>query len=335
MPHKIYEKISKEYNNTSFTNALELFQRQKYEEAIVAINKLIPSVKAEDNKVALALLFDFIGQCTKNIGNPFDSLKYFKLAIENDSNCSSAWHNMGLVYMEMTESSPVVEAIDRLAPMHTAFLYLSAAISTAKTNNEDISSYFFLHSMASFYEKYAEELKQVSPEEGMNSVNNYEKAIYYYQQAIEKCPSENAESKLYKINFSECLAQYGHLYYQSKLFDKANELYQETLKYNPNHLAANNQLGIIACNRGEYQQAISYFNVIKQVEKKPQEISDAWLNIACCHRKNHELKEAEKALNKAMDFADDPHDKWITAEQLLLDDAIEKNQTQERTINAP
>lgn len=315
------------YNLALFKDAVELFKQSKFDEAAALTLGLISRAKEDNDPSVLSLLYDFYGQCFKAKGEITSALKFYKLAIATDKSCSSAWHNMGLLYLEMAKATPAFDDIDCLASMHTAYLYFYRAIFIAENSGEITNHYFFLHSMACFHEQYAKALNQLDPTQISKIDMYYKNGIQCYKMAIEKCPADSPENSIFKINLSECLAQYGHIFYKSNNFKRAEELYKDALKHNPNHIAANNQLGMIAFKQQNYPQAILFFKTILNIEKEPQEISDAWLNIACSYRKMQQFDEAKKALANAKNWANDPNDEWITSEGQLLDEAISENQS--------
>ncbi len=334
MPQTIYHTIITGYDKaafqTNFKTAFDSFQDNDFDEAFTLTQTIIESGKSEFDNTVLALLYDFLGQCTEKNGDSLDALRYYKLAVQTDKNCSSAWHNMGLVYLVEKKKlcpalDPTTDFLDSVAPLHTAYLYLSQALTIAVNNGEDINCYFFLHSMASFHEKYATKLAKYSPVEMENIKDYYQNAINCYQQAIEKCPSDRAEREIYINNYSECLALFARFFYRSSQFKEAKKYYQETLKHNPNHPTATNQLGMIAFKEGRFALAVNYFQQLLKIEKDEPALSDAWLNIACCHRSEKQFEKAQEALDKARKYAKDPNDEWIENEAQNLSDAIKEN----------
>ena len=72
----------------------------------------------------------------------------------------------------------------------------------------------------------------------------------------------------------------------------AENLYKETLKANPNHVDAHNNLGIVFKELGELQKAVDCFQ--KVIQLKPDRVEDAHISLGLIFK---ELGEPQKAIS--------------------------------------
>ena len=84
---------------------------------------------------------------------------------------------------------------------------------------------------------------------------------------------------------------------QKNNLQAAEKLYKETLKINPNHVDANNNLGIILLRSGKFQKAISCFE--KAIEINPNH-ANAHNNFGVAFRQLGEHQKAKSCYEKAI-----------------------------------
>ena len=70
------------------------------------------------------------------------------------------------------------------------------------------------------------------------------KQLRYYKKAIET----NSQNPIYIYNL-------GNAYLKIEDYDKAQDYFEKTLKLDPNHIGALNNLGIIYTTRNDYKKA--------------------------------------------------------------------------------
>ncbi len=107
-------------------------------------------------------------------------------------------------------------------------------------------------------------------------------------------------------NYDIVMQSYGFLeYYIYENYDKAEELYKKAIKLNPNNADHYSGLGYSYEAKGDYKQAIKYFNkAIKKINSyenvplNPQ-LSIAYKDIGRCYIKLNDKNKAIKALEKS------------------------------------
>jgi hypothetical protein len=90
--------------------------------------------------------------------------------------------------------------------------------------------------------------------------------------------------------------------HSEKKLDIAQELYQQVLKIDPNHLGAHNNLGVIFIKLKEYTEAIHCFNDVLKIN--PNFVS-AYNNLGIILHKQNKYNEAESSYRKAIELKPD------------------------------
>lgn len=276
-----------------------------------------------------AYALDLLGQCHEATEDHEAARSCYTQATAMMPSAASAWHNLGLLHIKLAEQQLESRLEDSRALFQQAQACLNQALGICATNP------MFLHSIASWHEKYVEMLIAIATEEATQQetiTQHFELAIQYYQRALTECHEDDTALKaIVTTNFTECLAQYGHHLYRSKNFEHALSLYFQALACDSEHLAVITQIGMTLFNQGRFSDARTYFSNILEKTTEPQELADAWLNMACTYRQEKRWDEAEHALDKAREF--DPIDKdlLIHHEAQLLMDA----KTQAHLVAAP
>lgn len=241
-------------------------------------------------------------------------LAAYKIAIKVDRSCASAWHNMGLLYIKSAQHYLEQDLRNSSKLFLGAALFLIKALTFSRTNP------LFLHSIASWHEKYVEVLQEMMEAKEAVQQNikfNFNLALKYYQQALAACHADDVGLKnIIRTNLTECFAQYGHYSYRIKDYTAAQQVYGQVLKLDPAHLAAINQMGMSLFHQQRFIEARTYFADLLEKTVVQQELADAWLNIACTHRLEKSWLEARSALEKAKELA--PEDDCILAEEKQL-----------------
>ena len=106
------------------------------------------------------------------------------------------------------------------------------------------------------------------------------------------------------------------IFHQEGKFEEAERLYREILKTQPEHLDANNNLGIVLASRGKLKQAKEYYK--KAIVLNPDFVF-AYNNLGNVLKGLGELKEAEESYKKAIElkpnFTDTHYNLGITLQK--------------------
>lgn len=280
-------------------------------EAITHLKKYIKDNQSNSEHIAnISYAFDLLGQCYEEINEDDAAFTCYVTATNIHPSAASAWHNFGLLSIKSAQHHLEKNLSDSFDIFKKALSYLKKALEICSTNP------MFLHSVANWYDQYIEALETVNEEEG-NINRHFKLAIEYYQKALDACCEDDLALKnIITLNLTECLAQYGHHLYKTEDFVNALELYSQAIALDPNHLAAMNQIGMTLFKQNRFSEARKYFADILGKTDDPQELADAWLNIACTHRLEKSWANAENALNQAKTFA--PDDPSISDEEKKL-----------------
>lgn len=261
---------------------------------------------------------------------------HFTLAITYSQSTASPYNNLGLLKISQAK---------RMATTYANYQACCTLFETGLTclrrgtavllDGENIP--MFLHSLAIWYEEYAQKLQEyidntdISIDESQITVK-FEAALINYQKALEKCKEEDAVLKdAITSNYTECLAQYGHYWYKKADYDSATQYYAKAHELNPQHVTVIYQTGMCFSKKENFNQAEVLFRKILTISNiEPQDISDAWLNIAYCSRKQHLYTEAQEALEKAK-VQDVRDDEAIANEETELTAQIAQKRKQSRS----
>jgi tetratricopeptide (TPR) repeat protein len=296
------------------------FLSDEKKEAISYLNQFIEltkNVKEQENR---SHAFDLLGQCYAADNKNEVAITYYFTAIENNLNCVSARHNLGLSYMNLARDYLESHLENCFTLLKNAHIALTSALKICADNP------MLLQTAASWYEQYIDLLKKLSKEKkDQEDISvNFMRAIHYYREALAHCQKEDIALKNIIIeNLTECYAQFGHHLYQNEEYKKAQELYGLVLEADQNHIPALNQIGMCSFKQGRYMEARKKFTTILERTNETQEQADAWLNIACCYRFEKNWDQAEQSLGKARKLA--PHDTSIDEESEKL--RLAKSQT--------
>lgn len=288
------------------------------DEKNAAIAPLIKYIKLNQHNAAevanVSCAFDLLGQCYEAGNKDLAALRAYKIAIKVDRSCAAAWHNMGLLYIKSAQHYLEQDLRNSSKLFYGAIIFLIKALALSRTNPQ------FLHSIASWHEKYVEVLQEMvgAPEAVQQHIKfNFNLALKYYQQALVACHADDVGLKnIIRSNLTECFAQYGHYLYGIKEYASAQQFYGQALRIDPAHLAAINQMGMSLFHQQRFMEARTYFADLLDKTAVQQGQADAWLNIACTHRLEKAWVEAKSALAKAKELA--PEDDFILAEEKQL-----------------
>lgn len=271
----------------------------------------------QDEIANTAYKFDLLGQRYAAENSDTAALECYERATSMYPDCSSAWHNMGLLHMKFAQDSLESDLKNSANFFNTAQVFIKKALDMCNDNP------VFLQSIASWHEQYVELLELAIEDEDTvqeNIAKNFGDAIHYYQNAFFYCKEEELTLKnIILSNLTECLAQYGHHLYKNENYQKAQEIYLKALNFDPEHLVVINQIGMSLVKQTCFRDARQYFASILEKTEDLQEIADAWLNIACTYRLEKKWQKAEEALGKAKQFA--PEDSSIADEEMKLNEA--------------
>jgi tetratricopeptide (TPR) repeat protein len=260
--------------------------------------------------------YDLLGQCYEAEHKNNEAMACYLTATQQNVQASSAWHNLGLLYLKSAQNLTEEDHFQSLELFQKAHFFLKKALEINSTHP------VFLHSVASWYEHYAVALKKIEkPQEGVQaSIDRcFNLALEYHQNAASKClESDNALKNIIRSNRSECLAQYGHHLYQAQNFTKALDFYTQAHELDGENEAVINQIGMCLFKQNRFAQARTYFLDLLTKTQDPQEQADAWLNTACTYRLEKAWENAQEALNKAKALA--PEDPCIQEEEQKLRD---------------
>lgn len=284
---------------------------------IPPLNKYIKLNQYNPKEVAnVSYAFDLQGQCYEADSKDSEALTCYTTATEINADAASAWHHLGLLFIKSAQRYLEQDLNHSLELFRKAKIFLKTALKICSPNP------MVLNSVADWYEKYIEALEKSTEDQETvqnNIDNNFNLAIKYYQKALAACREDDAALKnIITANFSECLAQYGHHLYRAEDFVKASAFYSRAIELDPDHLPAINQLGMSFFKQALFPEARNYFSAILSKTSEPQELADAWLNIACTHRSEKSWVNAENALGEAKKFA--PEDPSIRDEEQKLMD---------------
>jgi tetratricopeptide (TPR) repeat protein len=150
--------------------------------------------------------------------------------------------------------------------------------------------------------------------------NAFKSAIQYYYQALNACTLTDPLKHTVKTTLTECLAQYGHHLYKAEKYTNAQKYYSQTIKLDPDHLIALNQLGMCSLKKEMFAEARGYFAEIISRTHEKQEHADAWFNIAHTYYLQNNWRKAANALREAKKLA--PNDAHILQEEQRLRDLV-------------
>ncbi|HHT0592371.1 TPA: tetratricopeptide repeat protein [Legionella anisa] len=298
-----------EVPETYFFLGKTCFLSDDKEEAIFYLNQFIELTRNRTTQENRSHAFDLLGQCYAANSKNEVAVTYYFAAIENDLNCVSARHNLGLSYMKLAQDYLESQLENCFTLLKNAHIALSSALKICADNP------MLLHTAASWHEQYIDLLKKLSKEKKTQediSVN-FMCSIYYYCEALAHCQKDDLSlNNLITENLAECYAQFGHHLYQNEEYKKAQELYGLVLELDQNHMPALTQVGMCSFKQGMYLEARKKFTTILERTNDAQDQADAWLNIACCYRFEKNWDEAEKSLSEARKLA--PQDTSIDEE---------------------
>ncbi len=91
-------------------------------------------------------------------------------------------------------------------------------------------------------------------------------------------------------------------FYQTLDYKDVETLWRRTISKNPLSILANQSLGVMLLNRGEYDSALMYF---RRVTENAPHITGAWNNLGTAYMRKGLLEDAESAFEKALEVATD------------------------------
>lgn len=304
--------LNHESPETYFLLGKSCFLSDEKNEAISYLNRFFELTIKIKNRGNWSDAFDLLGQCYAANNQNEVAITYYFAAIENDFNCVSARHNLGLSYMKLAQDYLKSNLQNCFILLRDAQIALISVLELCSDNPK------FLHTAASWHELYIHLLNQ-------SSVGKYTQeeismhfmcAIHYYREALAHCPKEDcALQKVITENLTECYVQFGHHLYQSKEYVKAKELYSLTLELDQSHIPALNQAGMCSFKQEMYTEARKKFAMILEQTSDRKVQTNAWLNMACCYRLEKNWEKAEQSLLKARTLAQD---------NLEIDEEVEK-----------
>jgi len=318
---KCLEENPEEYEGLFFLGEA-LFLSDAIHDAIEYLTKYIDIIeKILQQSENLTYALDVLGKCYELTERTDKASEFYLKAINLNPNQASARHNYGLLNMKLAEEVLQDNFVLKISLFDEAYKFLIEALKICADNPN------FLHSVASWHEKYIEILECLDGDILDDVDKNFNLAIDYYKKALLNCNATNFILKnIIQTNLADCLAQYGHHLYRIKNLPRAIEIYEETIKFNPKHIAATNQKGMIYTKQNLFAKAREEFSnilIVLDLDKNEnfQDIADAYLNIAYTFRKQHLWKEAELNLNQAKRYA--PDDSAIyEEEQELINDIL-------------
>lgn len=148
-----------------------------------------------------------------------------------------------------------------------------------------------------------------------NIDNTFKSAIQYFYQA-QACCQDLVFKQTIKTQLTEIVAQYGHALYKKGDYSSAQKYYLQAIKQDPDHLVAQNQMGMCLFKEGKYPEARAYFADIIGRTQHPQEQADAWLNISCSFMAQKNWPKAAATLRDAKRLA--PQDPLILQKEKEL-----------------
>jgi len=121
---------------------------------------------------------------------------------------------------------------------------------------------------------------------------NYDKAIEYYQKAIEL-----------KHDYAAAYCNMGNVYAIGKKdYDKANECCKKTIKYKPDSVEAYYNMGLNYADKKDYNKAIENFN--KAIKYKP-DLVEAYYSMGKCYSDKKDFDKAIEYYQKAIELKHD------------------------------
>ncbi|CAM2993804.1 photosystem I assembly protein Ycf3 [Legionella steigerwaltii] len=308
--------LNHEIPDTYFLLGQTCFLSDEKNEAISYLNRFIELTMNKKNRDNWSYAFELLGQCYAADNQDEVAITYYFAAIENDFNCVSARHNLGLSYMKLAQNYLKSHLNNCFILLRDAQIALTSALALCRDNP------MLLHSVASWHEQCIDLLNQLAEEKNTQediSVN-FICAIHYYREALAHChKDDHSLHQMITENLTECYAQFGHHLYQNKEYTIAQILYSLTLDLDKNHIPALNQMGICSFKQGMYMEARKTFVTILERTVDIQDRADAWLNIACCYRLEKNWGEAENSLAEARKLA--PQDLRVNEETEKLKQA--------------
>ena len=291
------------------------FATNETQDAIKYLKEYIERTK--DHPTAIinrANACNLLGQCYE-VDAENDSAKfYYKLATTLHPMSASGWHNMGLIYSASAQQyieNNLEKTLDRFNQYN---LLLTLALSYTK------DCPVFLTGIIHCFEKYTEAIQTQTMEAQQHIDNAFKSAIQYFYQALNSCIDDEAFRNIVKLNLTECPAQYGHYLYKKHDYSSAQKYYSQTIRFDPDHLIAINQLGMCFLKKNLLIEARGYFADIIGRTNDNQTKADAWFNIAITFRLQNNWRKAANALRTAKLLA--PNDSHILEEEQRLREIV-------------
>lgn len=254
-----------------------------------------------------------LGQCFLARGDLDGAAMMFEKILEAEPSCPEAIRLMTLIYSSKVAQAPTGNSAEnRSDSLKKALGYLSRALSHFPKDS------LILQCAAVLYEsvdpqKAVEFHMAAKAEESENFaiLNNF----VVLKQKIGKSHPE-ADQNLFK-KAQELTNDKTHSLYlkfnEARLLEdskdsleKAEEIYKEILKKNPNFLLAHLRLGCISFQRGQYAEAADHF---KDVLGADEQNLDAWNCVAATHLKQKAFTPARKSFERVLQKIDknDPY----------------------------
>ena len=240
--------------------------------------------------------------------------KKYELATTLHPLSASDWHNMGLKYTKSAQYYIEHNLANALNQFEQYNLLLKMALKLTK------DCPVFLTSIVAYYEKYIEAIRAQTIDAQQHIDNTFKSAIQYYYQALNACVDDESFRAMIKSHLTECPAQYGHYLYKKDEYASAQKYYSQTIKFDPDHLIALNQIGMCYLKRDQFVEARGYFSDIIGRTNDKQAQADAWFNIAVTFRLQNNWRKAANALRVAKQLA--PNDGHILKEEQQLRDIV-------------
>ena len=263
--------------------------------------------------------FDGLGQCHAALRDNVQAKRCYKIATQLYPAFATAWYHLGEICVTLAQQE--LKSVDsRLKSLNLLFRKIKPAfLELSSLNAEEVFA-----NAALWCFEFLKLLQRLERLQFDNIDNTYKAAFQYHHQAINACDSQKqALRHRIKSDLIEALAEYGHYLYRQGWYLKAQKYYSQTLKLDPDHLSALNQMGMCLCKEGAYPQARDFFEEILGRTQDPKEQAHAWLNIACSFRLQNNWLKAAKTLREAQRL--DPRDPDVMNEERQLKRLVAAN----------
>ena len=225
-----------------------------------------------------------------------------------------SWHNMGLVYASSAQQYIDTQLAYNIQHFNQALIFFRTLMLQME------EPLLYLRVYACWFDVFTTMLQAQQAETEQHVDNAYKSAIQYFYQANNACVNDASLKQIIKLNLTEYPAQYGHYLYKNGAYSSAEKYYSQTIKFDPFHLIALNQLGMCALKKELFPEARHYFaDIIGRTQDKKEQ-ADAWFNIAYTYRLQNNWRKAANALREAKKLT--PYDRCILEEEEAIKELI-------------